>query len=78
MSKLTQNSESFKSLIKITGNTPDDTKNVKTAVSLKYLSNFWMTTEMPLKQCYFFCSWSNKICNNRCKTYSCCNFIDSR
>ena len=56
MSKLTQNSESFKSLIKITGNTPDDTKNVKTAVSLKYLSNFWMTTEMPLKQCYFFCS----------------------
>ena len=35
-------SESFKSKIKITGNNPADgnTKNVKIAVPLKYLSNF--------------------------------------
>ena len=43
-------SESLKSKIKITGNTPADgnTKNVEIGVPLKYLSNFWRTLEMPL------------------------------
>ena len=38
-------SESFKSKIKITGNTPPDgnTKDVEIMVPLKYLSNFWQT-----------------------------------
>ena len=40
--------DSFKSKIKITGNTPADgnTKNVEIRVPLKYLSNFWRTLEM--------------------------------
>ena len=43
-------SESFKSKIKITGNTPADvnTNNLELAVPLTYLSNFWRTLEMPL------------------------------
>ena len=46
-------SESFKYNIKITGKTPayGNTKDVKIAVSLKYLSNFWRTLEMPLISC---------------------------
>ena len=46
-------SESFKSKLKITGKTPDDgnTKDVEIIVPLKYLSNFWRTTEMPLINC---------------------------
>ena len=32
-----------------TGN--DGTKNVEIMVSLKYLSNFWRTLEMPLINC---------------------------
>ena len=46
-------SESFKSKIKITGNTPADgnTKDVEIIVPLKYLSNFWRTLEMPLINC---------------------------
>ena len=46
-------SESFKSKKKIIGKTPADghTKNVETIVSLKYLSNFWRTLEMPLINC---------------------------
>ena len=45
-----EDSESFKSKIKITGNTLDDgnTKNVEIAVPLKYQSNFRKTLEMPL------------------------------
>ena len=45
--------ESFKSKIKITGKTPADgnTKNVEIVVSLKYVSNFWITLEMPLINC---------------------------
>ena len=45
------NSESFKSKVKITGNTPagGNTKDVKIIVPLKYLSNFWITLEMPLR-----------------------------
>ena len=44
------NSESFRSKIKITGNTPDvdNTKSIEMAVSLKYLINFWSFLEMPL------------------------------
>ena len=45
-----EDSESFKSKIKITGKTPDDDneKDVEIMVPLKYLSNFWRTLEMPL------------------------------
>ena len=50
--KITQ-SESFKYKIKITGETPaaDNTKDVKIADLLKYLSNFWRTLEIPLINC---------------------------
>ena len=46
-------SESFKSKVKITGNTPadGDTKDVKVIVPLKHLSNLWITLEMPLINC---------------------------
>ena len=46
-------SGAFRCQIKITGKTPDNgsTKNVKIAVPLKYLSNFWRTLEMPLINC---------------------------
>ena len=46
-------SESFKYKIKITGKTPvdDNTKDVKIAVPLKYLSKCWRTLEMPLISC---------------------------
>ena len=46
-------SESFKSKVKITGNTPNDgnTKDVEIIVLLKYLINFWRTLEMPLVNC---------------------------
>ena len=47
-------SKLFKSKIKIkTGNTPADgnTKDVETAVSLKYFSNFWITLEMLSINC---------------------------
>ena len=45
--------ESFKSKIKITGKTPavGNTKDVEITVSLKYLSSFWRTLEMPLINC---------------------------
>ena len=44
-------SESFKSKVKITGNTPADgiTKDVEIIVPLKYLSKFWRTFEMPIE-----------------------------
>ena len=46
-------SESFKSKIKITGETPNNgnEKDVEIMVPLKYLSNFWRTLEMPLINC---------------------------
>ena len=46
-------SESFKSKIKVTGNTPADssTKDVEIIVPSKYLNNFWRTLEMPLINC---------------------------
>ena len=46
--------ESFKSKIKITGQTPNNNNNekdVEIMVPLKYLSNFWRTLEMPLINC---------------------------
>ena len=43
------NSASFKFKQKITGQTENcGAKEVKIMVSLKYLSNFWRTLEMPL------------------------------
>ena len=46
-------SESFKSKIKITGKTPNNSnrKDVEIMVPLKYLSNFWRALEMPLINC---------------------------
>ena len=46
-------SESFKSKVKIKGNTPvnGNTKDIEIIVPLKYLSNFWRTLEMPLINC---------------------------
>ena len=46
-------SESFKSKIKIIGNTPaaGNTKDVEIMVPLKYLSNFWRTLQMLLINC---------------------------
>ena len=50
-----EDSESFKSKIKITGKTPDDNneKDVEIMVPLKYSSNFWRTLEMSLIHCEF-------------------------
>ena len=47
------NSESFKFKVNITGKTSnnDNEKDVEIMVSLKYLSNFWRTLEMPLINC---------------------------
>ena len=46
-------SESFKSKVKITENTPatSNTKDVEIIVPLNYLSNFWGTLEMQLINC---------------------------
>ena len=48
-----ENSESFKSKIKITGKTPynGNTKDAEIIVPLQYLSNFWRALEMPLINC---------------------------
>ena len=48
-----EDSESFKSKIKITGKSPNNNieKDVEIMVPLKYLSNFWRTLEMPLLNC---------------------------
>ena len=48
-----EDSESFKTKIKITGKTPNDDneKDVEIMVPLKYLSNVWRTLEMPLINC---------------------------
>ena len=49
----TEDSQSFKSKVKIMGKTPNDgnSKNVQTIVPLKYLSNFWRILEMLLINC---------------------------
>ena len=55
-----EDSESFKSKVKITGKTPNNNNNnndnnnnkdVEIMVPLKYLSIFWRTLEMPLINC---------------------------
>ena len=53
-------SESFKSKVKITGNTPNNgnTKDVQIIVPLKYLSNFWRMLEMPLIEVNLILTWS--------------------
>ena len=55
------NSGSFKYKQQITGQTRNGgTKHVEIMVSLKYLSNFWRTLEMPLINCKigFHLKWS--------------------
>ena len=49
----TEDSQSFKSKVKIMGKAPNDgnSKNVQTIVPLKYLSNFWRILEMLLINC---------------------------
>ena len=60
-----EQSESFKSKIKITGKTPaaGNTKDVEIIVPLKYLSNFWRTLEMPLinNEVNLILTWSRDI-----------------
>ena len=48
-----EDSESFKSKIKITGKNPNNNnvKDVEIIVPLKYLSNFWRILEIPLINC---------------------------
>ena len=57
------NSKSFKSKVKITGNTPagGNTKDVKIIVPMKYFCNFRQTLEMPLINCEVspFLTWSS-------------------
>ena len=50
---LLTDSESFKSKIRITRNTPGDgnTKDVEIPVPLKYVGNFWRTLELSLINC---------------------------
>ena len=86
-------SESFKSKIKITGETPaaGNTKDVEIIVPLKYLSNFWRTLEVLLINCEvnLILTWSKDcvITNSTGagkfkitnKTLcSSCNFINTR
>ena len=55
-------SGSFKFKRKIAGRTENDgTKSAKSRVPLKYLSNFWITFEMPLINCEInlILTWSN-------------------
>ena len=56
-------SDSFKYKIKMIGKTSTDgnTKGVKIAVPLKYLSSFWRTLDMPLINCIInpILTWSD-------------------
>ena len=54
-----RDSESFKPMVKTIGKTPDDgnTEDVKIAVLLKDLSNFWRTLETPLINCEINLTW---------------------
>ena len=87
------NSESSKSITKITGKTRADrnTKNFEMIVPLKYLSNFWRTLEMLLINCEvnLILTWSKdcvitnsegeaKFAITETKLCSCCNFINTR
>ena len=56
-------SASFKTKKKITCRTGNDsTKNAKTRLPLKYLSNFWRTLQMPLINCeiILILTWFNR------------------
>ena len=61
--------ESFKCKFKITGKNSagGNTKDVKIAVPLKYLSNFWRTLEMLLINCeiILILTWSEDISINK-------------
>ena len=63
-------SESFKSKVKITGNTPaaGNTKDVEIIAPLKYLSICWRTLEMPLINCevYLILTWSKDCVITNC------------
>ena len=59
-----EDSESFKSKIKITGKTPNNNNNekdVEIMVPLKYLSNFWRTLEISLinREVNLILTWSS-------------------
>ena len=56
-------SESFSFKVNITGKTPDtgNTKNVKIAVSLKYLINFWITLIFKLKVMQNYCNKCDQV-----------------
>ena len=88
-----EDSESFKSHVKITGKTPADrnTKDIEIIVPLKYLSNFWRPLEMPSINCEvnLILTWSRdcvitnstsagKFTITETKLCSCCNPINSR
>ena len=66
-----EDSESFKSKIKITGKTPNNgnEKDAEIMFPLKYISNFWRTLEMPLINCEvnLILTWSSTcvITNSR-------------
>ena len=47
----TTNSKPFTFKTSITLSTPNDKKEIKIAVPLKYLSNFWRTLKRPLIYC---------------------------
>ena len=85
---ITDSDESFKFKAEITrrNSTVGNTKDVETAVLLKYLSNFWRMFEMPLinfeinliltlvtKLCYYRLNRSRNIHNNRYKALRLCS-----
>ena len=86
--------KSVKSKVKIKRSAPNsgNKNDVKTAVLLNHLSNFWKSLEIALINCesnliltwppdcvLSFCNWGNKISNNRYKTLcSNINFINLR
>ena len=64
---LPSNYESFKYKTSIIGKTPennDSLTNVKLAIPLKYLSNFWRSLNVPLINCEveLILTWSKKLC----------------
>ena len=65
-----KNSKSFDFKTSITGKLEGNNvekHDVETVVSLKYLSNFWRTLNIPLINCevYLVLIWSAKLCINK-------------
>ena len=63
---LSSNSESFKYTTSITGKTPENNDllmNLKLAIPLKYLSNFWRSLNIPLINCEveLILTWSKNV-----------------